>query len=87
MKKEVEFLLAYYSKTVVDKIYTFETVDQLRDHLITLLQHPPIEDVEVLTIKEIIGHVNKRWNCIDANEWRLSYMINDKGIAKILFNN
>ena len=86
MKKEVEFLVAYYNRTVVEKIYTFETLDQIRDHLITLLQHPPIEDVKSLTIQEVIKHVNERWNGVDANEWRLSYMINNKGIAKILFN-
>lgn len=87
MKKEVEFLLAYYDRTVVKKIYTFETLDQLRDHLITLLQYPPIEGVEVLTLKEILSHINERWNEIDANEWRLSYMIDNNGIARGIYNN
>lgn len=86
MKKKVEYLLAYYNRTVVENIYTFETSDQLKYHLITLLQYPPIEGIEKLTLKEIIGHINERWNTIDANEWRLSYMINNRGIAKILYN-
>ena len=86
MKKEVEYLLAYYSRTVVEEIHTFETSDQLKDHLITLLQYPPIEDVENLTLNEMIGQINIRWNTVDANEWRLSYKIDNDGIARLLYN-
>jgi len=83
---EVKYLLANYNKTVVEKIYTFKTRIQLINHLITLLQYPPIEGVDKLTLKEIIGHINERWNTIDANEWRLSYMIDNDGIARLIYN-
>jgi len=84
MIKKVEYLLACYNRVVVENIYTFETGDQLKDHLITLLQYPPIEDVENLALQEIISHINKRWNRIDANEWRLSYRIDKNGIARMI---
>ena len=85
MKKQVEYMLLRYDKYIVEEVYTFETVDELKQHLITLLQHPTIEDVNNLSIQEIIKHIDSRWNYTDGDFWQLSYKIEDDGVARMMF--
>jgi len=85
MKKQVEYILLRYDKYIVEEIYTFENVDQLKQHLITLLQHPTIDNVKSLSIKEIIKHIDNRWNYTDGDFWQISYKIEDDGVGRMMF--
>ena len=85
MKKQVEYMLLRYDKYIVEEVYTFADVKQLKQHLITLLQHPAIDNVNSLSREKIIKHVDDRWNYVDGDFWQLSYKIEDDGVGRMMF--
>jgi len=80
----MKYFLLYYDKYLVNEIHTFDSKTKLKEHLITLLQYPPINNVENLSLKDIYKHVNERWNYSDGDFWRLLYQLENDGVGRIV---
>lgn len=74
-------MLAYHDQYVVEKIVTFETVEEFIKHI---FEYVP-EAINLSSLKEIIECLHKTWNYVDGNEWKMPYKIGDDGIARIMF--